>query len=112
MAIMPFARNESTRFISPTKTPEYLAGGQPVISTPIHDVVHPYGENGLVWIADTADEFIDAADRIMNMDYDAYMQWLAGADAFIDTMSWDKTFDQMDAHIREAIAAKSQHQNL
>ena len=36
---MPFAINESTRFISPTKTPEYLAGGRPVVSTPIVDVV-------------------------------------------------------------------------
>ena len=43
-ALMPFAANESTRFISPTKTPEYLAGGRPVISTPIRDVVRPYGE--------------------------------------------------------------------
>ena len=48
VALMPFARNESTRFISPTKTPEYLAGGRPVVSTPIRDVVRPYGELGLV----------------------------------------------------------------
>jgi UDP-galactopyranose mutase len=39
VALMPFAQNESTRFISPTKTPEYLAGGRPVVSTPIRDVV-------------------------------------------------------------------------
>ena len=45
---MPFALNESTRFISPTKTPEYLAAGRPVVSTPIRDVVRPYGELGLV----------------------------------------------------------------
>ena len=46
-AMLPFALNESTRFISPTKTPEYLAAGLPVISTPIRDVVRPYGEIGL-----------------------------------------------------------------
>jgi len=40
LAIMPFAINEATRFISPTKTPEYLAAGKPVVSTPIHDVIH------------------------------------------------------------------------
>ena len=42
VALLPFARNESTRFISPTKTPEYLAAGRPVVSTSIADVVEPY----------------------------------------------------------------------
>ena len=40
---MPFALNAATRFISPTKTPEYLAAGMPVVSTPIADVVRAYG---------------------------------------------------------------------
>ena len=44
VALMPFAMNESTKYISPTKTPEYLAAGKCVISTPIRDVVRPYGE--------------------------------------------------------------------
>ena len=54
IALLLFARNESTRFISPTKTPEYLAAGKPVISTSIRDVVRPYGELKLVEIADTS----------------------------------------------------------
>src|SRR5678815_953596 len=58
VAMMPFALNESTRFISPTKTPEYLAAGLPVVSTPIRDVVRPYGEVGLVKIAETAEDFV------------------------------------------------------
>ncbi|RYY16780.1 MAG: glycosyltransferase family 1 protein, partial [Chitinophagaceae bacterium] len=49
LALIPFAINESTRFISPTKTPEYLAGARPVISTPISDVVTPYGDEQLVY---------------------------------------------------------------
>ena len=48
VALLPFARNESTEFISPTKTPEYLAAGLPVVSTSIRDVVRPYQELGLV----------------------------------------------------------------
>lgn len=52
--------------ISPTKTPEYLAGGKPVISTSIKDVVTPYENNGLVHIADSADEFITEAEKIFN----------------------------------------------
>ena len=51
VALMPFAINESTRFISPTKTLEYLAAGSPVVSTSIRDVVHPYGEDGLVHVS-------------------------------------------------------------
>src|SRR5690606_8637424 len=48
VGFMPFAINEATRFISPTKTPEFLAAGLPVVSTAITDVVNPYGKNGLV----------------------------------------------------------------
>ena len=56
VALMPFAINESTKFISPTKTPEFLAAGVPVVSTAITDVVRPYGEKGLVDIARDARE--------------------------------------------------------
>jgi hypothetical protein len=61
VALLPFARNESTRFISPTKTPEYLAAGRPVVSTSIRDVVRPYGDEGLVEIADEPEAFASAA---------------------------------------------------
>ena len=46
VALLPFALNEATRFISPTKTPEYLAAGKPVVSTPIRDVISGYGNEG------------------------------------------------------------------
>jgi UDP-galactopyranose mutase len=52
VALLPFALNDATRFISPTKTPEYMAAGLPVVSTSIRDVVRPYGQQGLVRIAD------------------------------------------------------------
>jgi UDP-galactopyranose mutase len=51
VALMPFAINESTKFISPTKTPEYLAGGRPVVSTPITDVIRHYSDIEAVFIA-------------------------------------------------------------
>jgi glycosyltransferase involved in cell wall biosynthesis len=63
IATIPFAMNDSTKFISPTKTPEYLAAGKPVISTPIKDVVSPYGDNKLVHIVSNAKEFIAAAEK-------------------------------------------------
>ena len=61
-ALLPFALNESTRFISPTKTPEYLAAGLPVVSTPIRDVVAPYGMAELAHIGRTAEDFVDAIE--------------------------------------------------
>ena len=60
VAVLPFARNDATRFISPTKTPEYLAAGKPVVSTSIQDVVRPYAEAGLAAIADTPERFVAA----------------------------------------------------
>jgi UDP-galactopyranose mutase len=59
-AILPFALNEATAFISPTKTLEYLAGGKPVVSTRVTDVVHLYGE--VVEVADTAEEFVSSIE--------------------------------------------------
>jgi glycosyltransferase involved in cell wall biosynthesis len=58
VAIMPFAANAATRFISPTKTPEYLAAGKPVVSTPIVDVARAYGD--IVTVAEGAEAFADA----------------------------------------------------
>jgi glycosyltransferase involved in cell wall biosynthesis len=58
VALMPFACNEATRSISPTKTLEYLAAGLGVVSTRVPDVVEDYGH--LVHIADDPDAFADA----------------------------------------------------
>ncbi|HVK38350.1 MAG TPA: glycosyltransferase family 1 protein [Candidatus Kapabacteria bacterium] len=93
VATLLFARNESTRFISPTKTPEYLAAGRPVVSTSIRDVVRPYGDDGLVAIADEVDEFVAAIERMLAMeDREA---WLERVDAFLAKTSWDRTWASM-----------------
>jgi hypothetical protein len=92
VALLPFARNEATRFISPTKTPEYLAAGRPVVSTSIRDVVRPYGEQGLVRIADTVDEFVAACAAALDEDP---APRLRAADAFLRDMSWDHTWARM-----------------
>ena len=100
VAMMPFALNDSTRFISPTKTPEYLAAGRPVVSTPIRDVVRPYGEKGLVHIASTPEEFVTAIETAMNEDAESKQ---AKAAEFLSTMSWDKTQSEMAKLIDEVI---------
>ncbi|HEY9284104.1 MAG TPA: glycosyltransferase family 1 protein, partial [Pyrinomonadaceae bacterium] len=76
VALMPFAMNDSTRFISPTKTPEYLAAGRPVVSTPIRDVVRPYGTQELVEIAATAGEFVAAAEKLLGAGGRERREWL------------------------------------
>jgi UDP-galactopyranose mutase len=103
VAMMPFALNESTRFISPTKTPEYLASGLPVVSTSIHDVVRPYGEQGLVRIADGLEAFISAIETALAP---ADADWLKRVDAFLEKASWERTWEGMVQRI-EAVLTPS-----
>jgi glycosyltransferase involved in cell wall biosynthesis len=97
--IMPFALNESTRFISPTKTPEYLAAGLPVVSTDINDVRRPYFDAGLVSIATTAAGFVREIERPIALRSDE--KRMKRVDQFLADKSWDSTFAGMAALIRE-----------
>jgi glycosyltransferase involved in cell wall biosynthesis len=102
VCLLPFAMNEATRFISPTKTLEYMACGRPSVSTPIKDVVEPYGH--LVSIADTPSAFIAACDQILQR---APQQQLEHAKALAEVVagtSWDATAQAM----AELIAAADQ----
>jgi UDP-galactopyranose mutase len=103
VALLPFARNDATRFISPTKTPEYLAAGRPVVSTSIRDVVDPYGQRGLARIADSADDFVAAVAAALA---DDQVERLRMADAFLMDMSWDATWARMRELIEEAVASR------
>jgi glycosyltransferase involved in cell wall biosynthesis len=100
VAILPFARNESTRFISPTKTPEYLAAGLPAVSTSIRDVVRTYGNADFVQIADTAAEFERAIDKALRGQHPA--DWTA-IDEFLQDNSWDKTWAEMNRLIQARV---------
>lgn len=101
VAWMPFARNEATRFISPTKTPEYLAAGKPVVSTSIHDVVRAYGRQGFVRIADSAQETIRAVEDMLKEDP---VTRSAAVDELLRDQSWDETWRRMDSLISEVAA--------
>jgi UDP-galactopyranose mutase len=92
VAMMPFAMNEATRYISPTKTPEFLAAGLPVVSTPVRDVVQPYGSAGFAAIAGTASEFADCIDAALAADHASI---LPAIDQFLATNSWDSTWARM-----------------
>jgi glycosyltransferase involved in cell wall biosynthesis len=100
VGIMPFALNEATRFISPTKTPEFLAAGVPVVSTAIRDVVRPYGEKGLVEIAASVDEMVAKAEALMARPRNP---WLTRVDRHLATGSWDKTWTAMRRLIADSL---------
>ena len=104
VATLLFADNESTKFISPTKTPEYLAAGRPVVSTPIRDVVRPYGDLDLVQIAATADDFGKAIAKALTQTQDA--DWRRRTDEYLATISWDQTWQQMIDLMQARLQAK------
>lgn len=106
VAALFFALNESTRYISPTKTPEYLAAGKPVVSTPIRDVVRPYGDLGLVQIATTAAEWEMAVTKAIQQG--ANSLWLKEVDLLLATMSWDLTWQRMVSLVQAKLTAGPQ----
>ena len=103
VALMPFAINAATRFISPTKTPEYLAAGVPVVSTPIRDVKRHYERVAGVRIAGTTEQFIAGCEAQLALRKSGD-RWLAEVDGLLSTMSWDITQARMAALIDEVIA--------
>jgi len=105
IGLIPFADNASTRFISPTKTPEYLSAGLPVISTPIRDVVQTYGINGMVAIATNADEFEQCAGNILRRP--GKRERMAVTDRFLARNSWDQTYYDMQNLITSTIIGEA-----
>lgn len=101
VALMPFAINDSTRFISPTKTPEYLAAGRPVVSTPIKDVIRHYGELEAVKIAATCEEFVAACEDALALA--RCKHWRADVEALLSAQSWRSTAEAMERHVAELV---------
>ena len=100
VAMLPFAKNESTRYISPTKTPEYLAAGLPVVSTSIPDVIRPYGISGLVKIADQPLEIVQAIEEAM-LEEREYR--LRKVDELLSQTSWSQTWGRMSELLEDII---------
>jgi UDP-galactopyranose mutase len=103
IGFMPFAMNEATAYISPTKTPEYLAAGLHVVSTPVTDVVRTWGgPQGVVEIVRDAPSAAAACQRCLESGTQA--RWLQRVDALLAETSWDKTWSAMRRQI--ALAAR------
>ena len=102
VCLLPFARNEATRFISPTKTLEYMAAEKPIVSTPITDVAEPYGE--IVYLGDNTAEFVQACEQALNATVAEREQRTVAMREVLARTSWDRTAAAMDDLIEQAIA--------
>lgn len=102
VCLMPFALNEATEYINPTKALEYMATGTPIVSTPVPDVVSNFGK--VVKLANSHDEFIELCHRVlMQPDQVAIERGLKMA----DNNTWDAIVVKLEKHIEEAIATKA-----
>lgn len=99
VALLPYAA--ATRRAYPARALEYLAAGKPVVATPLRDVIHPYGVQGLVAIADLPEDFVVAVECELRRD--DRRRWQQRVDAFIRENSWDRTWQEMEALISGAV---------
>ncbi|MFO0950742.1 MAG: glycosyltransferase [Isosphaeraceae bacterium] len=102
VALLPFARNEATRMISPTKVLEYMAAGKPVVSTRIADIVDPYG--GIVGLGDEPVEFLAACEAALGEPADVREKRLEKYRGVLSRTSWNATAKLMADRIEEAAA--------
>jgi glycosyltransferase involved in cell wall biosynthesis len=93
VCLMPFAMNESTKFISPTKVLEYMAAELPIVSTPVNDVKVPYGH--VVAIAETAEAFIAACDAALAQTPEQTARMVEQEREIVANTSWDRTASAM-----------------
>ncbi len=106
VCMLPFALNESTKFISPTKTLEYMAAERMVVSTPITDVAEPYGK--VVYIADGPTEFVAACERALTISAAERKERLEGMREVLSKTSWDNTALQMMNLIRKRLGTDTE----
>lgn len=109
VALIPLMLNEATRFVSPTNTLEYLAGGKPVVSTPVPEVVSPYAERGLVRVAQGAEAFVESIDKALSEGGLGTKR--ARVDELIATASWVTTWAQIAALMDQLLLRKHEEEN-
>lgn len=101
VCLLPFARNAATRFISPTKTLEYMAAERPIVSTPITDVAQPYGD--IVYLGDNHADFIAACESALSASDQDRETRTAKMRTVLTRTSWDATVEAMQELIAQAI---------
>lgn len=101
VCLMPWVQSELTAHISPTKTPEYLASGKPVVSVPIRDVIRDYGD--VVFFGEGANGFAEAIDKALAA---TGRDWAATLEGRPAARTWDRIAEEMDARIDAALTSK------
>jgi glycosyltransferase involved in cell wall biosynthesis len=105
VCLLPFARNDATRFISPTKTLEYMAAERPIVSTPITDVAEPYGD--IVYLGGTPDEFLSACEAALAAGVEDRNHRAARMRQVLAGTSWDVTVSAMEKLLADAVGKKA-----
>ncbi len=105
IAMMPFALNESTQFISPTKTLEYIAGLKPIISTPIYDVKRDYSQ--VLSIVENASDFVNAIDKYLDENATDKETRVQQYQQILKAVSWDETVANMKKNIQDSLNSAS-----
>jgi UDP-galactopyranose mutase len=105
VCLLPFARNDATKFISPTKTLEYMAAELPIVSTPITDVAEPYGH--IVYLGGTPEEFISACEAALASSPEERARRAAQMRQVLAGTSWDVTVANMEKLVTAAVAGKT-----
>jgi glycosyltransferase involved in cell wall biosynthesis len=95
ICLMPFAQNEATAFISPTKTLEYMAAGKPVVSTPIKDVITLYGS--AVQVAHSPAAFVQACSDLLQASQAEQQRLAEEMDSLVSTSSWERSANSIHA---------------
>ncbi len=101
VCLLPFALNESTRFISPTKTLEYMAAEKPVVSTAVHDVVAMYGD--VVRIGRDAETFVDACRWALSETAYKRAERITEMLSTVSRHSWDNAAHRVQEAIAEVL---------
>jgi UDP-galactopyranose mutase len=105
VCLLPFARNDATQFISPTKTLEYMAADLPIVSTPITDVAEPYGD--IVYLGSTPGEFIAACEAALGAGAEERAEQAAQMRRVLAGTSWDVTVRAMEKLLTAAVAKQA-----
>jgi glycosyltransferase involved in cell wall biosynthesis len=105
VCLLPFARNDATKFISPTKTLEYMAAELPIVSTPITDVAEPYGS--IVYLGDTPDEFVAACETALASSPEVRDRRAAQMRQVLAGTSWDVTVSAMEKLLNQVMAGRT-----
>jgi len=106
VCLLPFALNDATRFISPTKTLEYMAGEKMIVSTGIRDVARLYYD--IVFIANSPDDFVEACEHAFSVSEIEKARRVGKMREILTRTSWEQTAAAMEDLISQAVKRKTE----